>query len=132
MHEAVGRERAAPESSVADTRGGADGELAVLDAALDAVAETHQPGEAEVDPGLERIVAAGLRECLAVESHGVLRARLDAGQMGQDGRALVARRSRGARLFEQRRCPVVVPGAVVHVGCHEQAPTGVIRTRWRA
>ena len=37
---AVGRERAAAERGVADARGGADGELAVLDAALDAFAAT--------------------------------------------------------------------------------------------
>ena len=35
VHEAVGRECAAAEGGVADTRGGADGELGVLDAALD-------------------------------------------------------------------------------------------------
>ena len=35
--------------------------------------------------GLERIVALGFRERLAVQRHGVLRARLDAGQVCEDG-----------------------------------------------
>ena len=52
--------------------------------------------------------------------------------MGKDGRALVARCGRGTRLFEQRGRPVAVPGAVVHVGCDEQAPTRVIRDTMEA
>jgi len=74
-------------------RGGAGGELSVLHAALDTLGEAHQRGYAEVDGGCEWIVALSFRKCLAIKGDGVLGARLNSGEMGDDRCALVARRS---------------------------------------
>ena len=88
-------------SSVGHARGGADGEFAVLDAALDSVAPSHQSGEAEMDSGPQRIVALSLHECFAVERHRRLRvACLDAGQMRHDGCALGSGRGGCTSLLE--------------------------------
>ena len=51
VHVAVDGEGAAAELRIPDARGGVDGELAVLHAALDAIGELHQSGELEVDDG---------------------------------------------------------------------------------
>ena len=131
--QAVGRECAAAERSVADTRGGADGELSVLDAALDPLGQAHQSGEAEVDGGLERIVALGFRRV----PRGRARRRR-AGLPGRrpDAQATVARSTPGAAaaraVLEQGGRPAGVSRAVVHARRDEQAPSGVIRTSRRA
>ena len=125
---AVGGECAAAERGVADTRGGADGELAVLDAALDAFAEAHQSGEAEVDRGLERVVAFGFRERLAVERH-----RLCADSPGRRPDAPGRLRARCPAQPSARACSskadraAGVAGDVVHVGGEEETPARVVR-----
>ena len=131
VHEAEGGESAAAERGVVDPPGGADGEPLCSMPRSKPSLEAHQAGESQLDVGLERVVALGFRERLAVEGDGVLRVCLDAGQLSQDGRALVARRCRRARPLEQGHRSVAVPGAVLHVGCDEHPPASVVRARWR-
>ena len=120
----------AAELGIHDVRGQADCELGVLEGAPESVAsQPHPHGEPEMDRGLERVVPLSLEERFVVERDRPLRAHLDAGQMRQHGCTLDPRCGSSARLFEQRVGSLGVSGAVVQVGCEEQAPAGIVRVR---
>ena len=88
-------------------------------------ARPHQRGEPEVDRGLERVVALGFRERLAVQRHGVsrARARTHVGELAR-GRSPARRPARPRlALVEQGERAAGVAGGVVPVGGEEEPAT---------
>ena len=98
----------------------------MLEAALHAVGEAHQGGEAQVDLGLERLVVAGFREGLAVERDGISNAVGDPREPAQDGCASSPWCGRDASLLEKARRPRAIARVVVPLGGKEEAATCVL------
>ncbi len=115
----VNRERTGSERDVIDIRGGDDGQLGVVETALDTLPEAHEIREVEVDRRVERIVSTGFGECLVVERLRLAWFSLDGGELDEDRGSLDARCRLGARSLEQGDRTAVVAGGVVPVGGEE-------------